>query len=292
METPSVYDRFNKWARTSVTLKLISIGILILILLIPTSMLTSLIRERQAIRDEATNEVSSKWGMQQTIGGPVLTIPYKETVKNENGHFENVVRYAHFLPDLVNINGTVLPEKRYRGIYVVMLYKAKLHVSGTFSCPDFKKLNFVEGDMLMNDATIAVGIPDLKGINESIQIKINDTSYFFGPGIPDADIFFSGISFKFPLKKDSLYHFNFDVSINGSTSLTFLPFGKETNVKLSSPWRSPSFEGSFLPDLRTVNDSGFTAHWQVLQLNRNYPQQGTVLLFLPLQIPGCLQHLC
>ncbi len=90
METPSVYDRFNKWARTSVTLKLISIGILILILLIPTSMLTSLIKERQAIRDDATNEVSSKWGMQQTIGGPVLTVPYTELVKNDNGYLSPI----------------------------------------------------------------------------------------------------------------------------------------------------------------------------------------------------------
>lgn len=275
MENVSLFDRFNKWARTSVTLKLISIGILILILLIPTSMLTSLIRERQQVRDDATNEVSSKWGGQQTIGGPVITVPYTETVKDDKGFIEKEIHYAHFLPDQLNITGTVKPEKRYRGIYVVMLYKAQLHVSGSFSYPDFKQLSISESDLLPADATIAVGIPDLKGINESITMKVNDTAYAFGPGIPDGDIFYSGISFKFPLKNDSIYHFDFDVSINGSTSLSFLPFGKETNVQINSTWESPSFEGSFLPDNRNINDSGFTATWKVLQLNRNYPQQGT-----------------
>ena len=162
MDNPSILDRFNKWARTSVTLKLISIGILILILLIPTSMLTSLIRERQNIRDNATDEVSSKWGLQQTIGGPVISVPYKETVKDENGFIEEVTRYAHFLPDQVNITGTVLPEKRYRGIYVVMLYKVQLHVSGSFSHPDFDLLNIAVSDLLPADAFMSVGIPDLR----------------------------------------------------------------------------------------------------------------------------------
>lgn len=275
MDNPSIIDRFNKWARTSVTLKLISIGILILLLLIPTSMLTSLIRERQHIRDTATDEVSSKWGLQQTIGGPVISVPYKETVKNENGYIEQVTRYAHFLPDQIKITGTMEPEKRYRGIYVVMLYKAQLHVSGRFSRPEFSKLSIAAESLMPEDAIVSVGIPDLKGINESISMKLNNRLYAFGPGIPGDDIFHSGISFPFALPNDSVYDFEFDISINGSTSLSFLPFGKETEVSISSPWSSPSFEGAFLPDNRSVHDSGFTAKWKVLQLNRNYPQFGT-----------------
>ena len=83
MEKISTFERLNNWAKRSVTLKLISIGILILILLIPTSMLTSLIYERQSIRDSAIQEVSSKWGQQQTFGGPVLSIPYTIVVKDD-----------------------------------------------------------------------------------------------------------------------------------------------------------------------------------------------------------------
>ena len=71
---PSLFEKLNAWARRSITLKLISIGILILLLLIPSSMIQSLIYERESIRDEAVSEVSSKWGNAQTIGGPVLTI--------------------------------------------------------------------------------------------------------------------------------------------------------------------------------------------------------------------------
>ncbi|MBX7140357.1 MAG: cell envelope integrity protein CreD [Chitinophagales bacterium] len=274
MENTSLLDRINNWAKRSVMLKLLIIGILILILLIPTSMLSSLIYERQGVRDEATRDVSSKWGLQQTIGGPMITVPFEERVKNENGNIETVMQHAHFLPDELTITGEMIPEKRYRGIYVVMLYKAKLHITGTFSYPDFGELNLNPADCHLDEAYISLGIPDLKGINDAVNMTIGDSSFSFGPGIPDHEIFNSGISFKFPLQQKQSFNFTLDVNLNGSTSLAFLPFGKETRVELRSPWGTPSFEGTFLPDTRTVTDSGFTAQWKVLQLNRNYPQQG------------------
>src|SRR5689334_15081878 len=107
MEKISLFDRINNWIKRSVTIKLFSIGILILILLIPTSMLESLIRERQDVRDSAIDEESSKWGGRQTIGGPVLTIPYNILFKDDKGNIETVKRYAHFLPEQLNIDGKV-----------------------------------------------------------------------------------------------------------------------------------------------------------------------------------------
>ncbi len=275
MEKHSVFERINNWARRSITLKLISIGILILILLIPTSMLTSLIYERQNIRDSAIEEVSSKWGNRQTFGGPVLSIPYTSTVRDAKGNSETIIRYAHFLPEQININGILSPEKRYRGIYVVVLYNSKLHVTGKFNYPDINALDIPENNYLYKDAFISLGITDMKGINEAVNLKLNDTTYSFNPGLPTHDIFTSGISFKIDLEKQTEFNFEFDLNLNGSTSINFLPLGKETNVALQSNWNNPSFEGSFLPDKRAINAQGFSANWKVLQLNRNYPQQGT-----------------
>lgn len=274
MEKISTFERLNNWAKRSVTLKLISIGILILILLIPTSMLTSLIYERQSIRDNAIQEVSSKWGQQQTFGGPVVSVPYTVAVKDEKGQVATEIRYAHFLPDQLNITGIVTPEKRYRGIYVVVLYTTKLHVSGKFSHPNIQALNLSESSCMFKDASISLGIPDMKGINDAINFKMNDSTYSFNPGLTSHDIFSSGTSFEFDLSKYKDFNFEFDINLNGSTSLSFLPFGKETNVSLQSTWDSPSFEGSFLPAKRNINANGFSANWKILQLNRNYPQQG------------------
>ena len=274
MEKASLFDRFNNWIKRSVTIKLFSIGFLILILLIPTAMLQSLIRERQDVRDSAIEEVSGKWGGKQIIGGPIITVPYLIQLKDKNGNIETDRRYAHFLPDLLNISGSVMPEKRTRGIYVVVLYNTLLHVSGKFSVPDFKETGVGESSFLPEEAFVSIGIPDLKGVNENVVMKLGESSLTFGPGIPNHDILVSGISVKCPLSKVAGQDFSFDLNLNGSAHLSFIPFGKETTVKLKSAWGSPGFEGSFLPDERTVSDDGFTASWKVLQLNRNYPQQG------------------
>jgi inner membrane protein len=45
-------------------------------------------------------------------------------------------------------------------------------------------------------------------------------------------------------------------------------------VTIESPWGTPSFVGTSLPDERQITDKGFKAVWEELHLNRNYPQQG------------------
>lgn len=274
MEKQSLFDKINHWAKGSVTLKILTIGILILLLLIPSAMLESLIHERQRIRDSAIREVSSKWGEAQTIGGPVLTIPFKYRFINDKGLEEIKIQYAHFLPEDLEIKGTINPEKRYRGIYVVILYNTLLKVSGYFNYPDFSTLTIPSSDLMLKDAFLSVGITDMKGIKDKIQLKQKGASRDFNPGIVTSDIFHSGVSIPIDLTTHETIPFDFNINLNGSTTLNFLPFGKETRISLASPWDNPAFEGSFLPDEREVNDQGFTASWKVLQLNRNYPQQG------------------
>lgn len=274
MSTPSTLDRFNSWARNSVSLKLIAIGFLILLLLIPSSMIDSLIYERMSLRDEATEEVSAKWGGRQTLGGPVLTVPYYTLVKNEQGKTETQLAYAHFLPDELEIEGQLSPEKRYRGIYVAVLYNAKLMIKGRFDALNFDALPLGKESLRLQDAFLSFQVTDMKGIRENIRATIGGKEYNFEPGISSADVFQSGISIPFPIGDSPIGDFAFEMDLNGSSEINFLPFGKETRVALRSTWGNPSFDGAFLPDERKVTEQGFAAKWRVLQLNRNYPQQG------------------
>ena len=238
-------------------------------------MLTSLIGERESVRNAALDEVSAKWGGSQTLGGPVLSLPYRTHRKDERGKAETVVRYAHFLPDRIDVVGNVVPEERSRGIYTVVLYNTQLRFQGSFSPPQFELLNIPKGDLMPEDAFISLGITDPKGIKEDISFRLNDRNYAFSPGLPTNDLFGSGISFPVRLNGQKSYPFDFRLDLNGSRHLRFLPFGKETTVALTSPWDNPSFEGAFLPDQQLITPEGFKARWKVLQLNRDYPQQGT-----------------
>ena len=68
--------------------------------------------------------------------------------------------------------------------------------------------------------------------------------------------------------------FSFDLTINGSESLKFIPIGKETTASMTSNWHSPSFDGNYLPidDTKEITADGFKASWQVLQINRQFEQ--------------------
>lgn len=280
----SLWERVNDWVKRSVMLKLLITGFLTLCLLIPANRVQNLIQERQQTRDEATREVSSSWGTAQTVGGPLLTVPYRRTNTDEKGKVTTSTAFAHFLPSTLTVSGNVTPEKRYRGIYVVMLYRAGLTLSGTFERPDFSKFDIPESAVLWKDAFVSMGITDLRGIQEAVGLTWNGAAVPSNPGTISDDVFASGI--HAPVAVDPAMakpiSFSATLQLNGSSELLFLPFGRETRVALTSAWGTPSFTGAFLPDKREVTPSGFSAEWRVLHYNRNYPQAG-LGAFIPRQ---------
>ncbi|MBD3244482.1 MAG: cell envelope integrity protein CreD [Candidatus Moranbacteria bacterium] len=269
------------------SLKLLIGGLLILVFLILANMVETMVKERQERKYEAIEEVGSKWGEDQILAGPVLTVPYKKNMgQNEKGEHIFQTDYINFLPNNLDIKGDVNSKILKRGIFEIVTYNSKLFFSGDFKNLNFEKYNIKKENVLADQAVISVFIPDMRGINETVKLKWNNRDFDFNPGIGDKEgnvIFnpknrlykFSGISTRVPLTlqdTDQSDDFYFELDLNGSKELSFLPFGKQTNVAVNSDWPYPSFDGAFLPDEREVNDSGFSANWKILQLNRGYPQ--------------------
>lgn len=274
----SAFDRFKSWVRNSISLRIVTIAILVLILLIPTSMIESLIREREYTRENVIDEVSGKWGREQTLVGPVLTIPYKSYTRNSDDKLVETTGYAHFLPEALEIYGELSPEVRYRSIYEAVVYGSSMMVRGVFPAPDFTELDVDPKYIQWEDASVSLGISDMRGIEEQVTLKWNTNSYDFNPGVESTDVISSGISTRVqvvPNDSAESYGFSLDLNLNGSKELNFTPVGKETQVSIRSPWTTPSFDGAFLPDERKVEAIGFAASWRVLHLNRNFPQQWT-----------------
>jgi inner membrane protein len=257
----------------SATMKVLAIGLLVLVLLIPMFMVSDLMYEREQRHDDVVREISEKWGARQTITGPFLTIPYKQYYKDEDKTLKYLIRHIYVLPQHLNIEGDMTPHIRYRSIYEAVLYNTKLSFSGHFVLPQTHLLN-VDGDHILWDkATLSVGLSDMIGIQDNITIHLNDQVYRVSSGLPTTAIARSGISSAVQLKESKKkYTFSLAMNLNGSEQLRFIPIAEETNVKLRSSWASPSFNGSFLPVLREVSEQGFSASWKVLHLNRNFPQ--------------------
>jgi inner membrane protein len=127
---------------------------------------------------------------------------------------------------------------------------------------------------LLDKAFLTMGLSDLKGIEKQLNIQLNNQSYQFRPGVISTDVCSAGVHTPIALGLDTTkMKFNTQISLKGSQYLHVVPIGENTDVSLSSSWPSPSFEGNFLPDQRKVSEKGFEANWNVLHLNRNYPQQ-------------------
>jgi inner membrane protein len=266
---------FNSWARTSITFKMLIIGILVLVLLIPTNMVESLIRERESTRNDAVKEVASKWGLEQTIGTPVISIPYYMQKTDANGHKQTYIHYAHILPNDVQIESKVTPENKKRGLHEIILYNTQTKIKGTFKSEIDKLQQKTNNGLRLEQAHIQLGISDLKGLKDIVSFSIDGNEGIeFNPGVPNNDIYYSGMSFPINLTDKTDFAFECNLNLNGSTSLHFQPYGKKTSVELNATWGNPSFEGYFLPDFSKITDTSTYATWKILQLNRNYPQYG------------------
>ena len=267
--------------RNDLSVKIVLIGLLILILLIPIAMVRGVISERSRNAQDAIREVQDKWSNAQTVTGPYLEIPFEEEVTSvsyennqEKTQIRKIRKSLYVLPENLDISGTLETEILRRGPYEIVVYKTPLELSGTFALPQDKKSR--DRKYLLSQASLSIGLSDLRGISEQITVDWDGTPLPCHSGLPANSIAATGVTTDLPdLQAGDTVRFSVRLHLKGSQSMQFAPLGRTTRVRLASDCPTPSFNGSFLPEQRDVTDSGFTAAWKVLNLNRNYPQNFT-----------------
>ena len=258
------------------TLKAIVAFVLILILMIPMAFIHELLVERQLRQEEVRREVSQKWAGAQRLTGPILILPYRgEPVKDQNGNITGYETARLFiLPDSLNIQGSITPHLRHRSIFDVTVYQADLQVSGHFNLPDLAKIPL--DAFFPEEACIFFGLDDFRGLETQLKIQWGEACLEFAADAPPTGFRENGLYAPLRLPLSALLQprdFNMNLSIKGSESLMFTPLGKTNHTEIQSTWDKPSFDGHFLPNPQAqISEEGFEAQWNVLYLNRNYPQ--------------------
>lgn len=302
----NIFERFNLWIEESITVKLFSIGFLVIILLIPSSWIADLMEEREGRAESVMQEVAEKWSLSQTVSGPILVIPYKTTEKVDRGKNgieirEKTERY-YFLPDKLDIQGKVDPKVLQRGIFDAAVYNSSLNMTADFAAPNFAALGVADDQVLWSQAYMILSIADLRGINENPVVKVGGSTKETEPsnnlGVAVQESSVQQLSYdedqeeakSLPVRSGSkgiIAKLNWasaadfkgnttlSLALKGSKSLQFIPTGKTTIVNLAGAWGNPSFDGEFIPESRHVDEKGFTAMWKVLNYNRPFAQQWT-----------------
>jgi inner membrane protein len=288
LNTPRIPALAGFLKRCSTLFKMVGVALLIALLLIPLGMIRSVLQERLERRNEAVADITSKWGRDQSLVGPVLVVPYRHPVKSwrdkptPHGGYERVevtemmLAHACFLPAKLAVNGTVSPKYLRRGIYQAVVYTGALDIAAEFARPDFAGLRIDERNVLWDEAVVTFAIPDLRGVKETLQLQWGDKSVALWPGCKLKG-FPTGVFAGINGLRDGAGAIpaRLQLSLNGSGGVNFVPIGAQTTVRLSSSWPDPSFQGAFLPTDRKVTPAGFEATWQISYYGRDYAQQWT-----------------
>ncbi|WP_132056025.1 cell envelope integrity protein CreD [Pseudocnuella soli] len=274
MNLPTTTERIPQDNR--ILVKGVIIGLLVLLLLIPTFFVTGVIEEREDRQRQAVQEVSAKWAGRQNLTGPMLVLPFMQTVSTDSaGRTKKVKQLAYFLPSDLAVTTRIRPQQRSQGIFKVMLYESQNDLSGRFDSLDLEQLNINPAAVLWQEAFVQFSLSDPKGLNEELAMQWGGRSITFSAAGQDAT---GGSRMVAPLKISALsdlkqVSFSGRIHLNGSESMYLTPVGRSTTFTVQSAWPHPSFTGAILPQQTAVSDSGFSATWKSMAHKRSFPQQ-------------------
>ncbi|WP_129782087.1 cell envelope integrity protein CreD [Peristeroidobacter soli] len=258
----------------SVTFKAVLIGVIVLLLLMPLEMLRSVVTERAGLREQAYQRVAEGWGGELTVGGPMLIVPTERKAIIDNVE-RTVRRDVYLMP--AKLDGAVQvkldPQPRYVGIYAVPVYLSTLRLQGDFDFVSLRpQLEQTGVTYLWSQSRLRLPISSVRSLREIQHATFAGQPVKLGPATPGVHMGIEARVDLSQLQQSPTAAFDFGTVVAGSRAVSLLPLGGTTTVSMSSDWPHPSFQGAFLPSERTITANGFSARWQVLELNRSYGQ--------------------
>jgi inner membrane protein len=248
--------------------KIAMLIILILLLLIPITMIRSLVIERSHRAADAERSIMEAWGSEFELYGPIIRIPIIEGVHRTTNKF------LWITPKEVNIQADFSAEKKRRGIFSVALFSGDVSLTGSFTFERVRGELKESQELYPQQAEIIIGLTNPKSLRKIIKADWNGSELFFRPGNRNFSFNYlssNGINASSPFDMEGENTFDIQISIQGGKSLRTLPIGELTRTSVRSDWPSPSFQGASLPITYTLSESGFEAEWEVSYLSRSIP---------------------
>ncbi len=186
----------------------------------------------------------------QRLTGPVMVVPYRKTVRewklNEklNKRYEEtreVRGRLYFLPERFELDGRVQTELRARGIYQARLFHADNRISGRFVLPEQWGIKENFADYRFEPAFLAVGISDIRGIENALKLELGSQRLEFAPGT-HVEWLGEGVHVALPeqdSKTPAALDFAFDLRLQGTEQLQVVPVGKTSQVTLGLQLAAP-----------------------------------------------------
>jgi inner membrane protein len=263
----------NPYKSNQLMSKLLILAVLMVVSWVATMFVRGVIQEREGTQEAAANEISEQWGRPQVIAGPVITIPVEKTSVTSTGERVVDTITLTLLPQKLSYESQVASQLLTRGVYDTPVYTTTIKGSGNFDLKDIDIKSSADTKILWDQAVVSVNVSDTRGISSMFDLAINNSKYQMLPSSKFSTLDESGVHTKIIIDPDQPgYTFSFEMPLKGSREVSFLPLGEETNVVVKSDWHAPSFTGEFLPEERSINESGFEATWKITSYGKGLPQ--------------------
>jgi inner membrane protein len=264
----------------SISIKALVIAVLTVLMLWPLSRVQSLVSERQALQHQAYDVIAAGFGGSQIVGAPIVSVDTQErsVVVDPLTKISSEVWAAgpplHLLPDDVRIASDVAVEVRSKGIYSVPVYVSKIVITGEFTPEAIVRVLAPNVDMrvLPTHAVLQLPLSGVKYLRAVTRFEVGGQSLHATSGEVAG---FAALTAPIEIQsidRARTLAFSIEFEVAGSDSLHFLPLGSNTSVTTRVAWPHPDFDGAFFPISHEVSDRGYSANWQVLELNRAIPQ--------------------
>jgi inner membrane protein len=253
--------------KSNVMIRLLVLLGLFALLAISLAFIRGAVSDRKNYRDQVVADVARTTAGEQTLLGPVLVIPYSradEAPAVRDGqarpriHDEKIIH-----PESLEVSTNVGVETRHRGIHRAQVYRATNHITATFSIPPKLGIENARALSAEGPARAILGVSDSRGLHRPPSMRWDGVTMDVVPGT-GATWLAQGIQAEagnLIAERVRRVRVEADLELIGTNRIALVPVGASTRVKMDANWPDPSFEGSFLPDTRSVSSRGFQAQW-------------------------------
>jgi len=291
--------------QNKLAVKIALIAFIAIVLLVPITLISGKISERQHYRHEAENSIEKNWTGAQQIMSPVLVQGYEMVRPGKTiGEFntqENpkpVEKRAHYIPlQAVQISADVSTSLRNKGIYAIPVYQADIAINGSIPTQTIQQqlaqIESSKGFVKFLPAYIALHISDARGVSGQPALTWKDKQYPIMPGSGLAtlssglrsvlgEIYDQQDGAKRGPDTTQNVEVNLAFQLRGMSSLSFIPASLNTEIKMRANWPHPEFTGAFLPTAHNISSAGFSSEWEVNEFSSNVVDK----------LRACEKHLC
>lgn len=271
------------------------VGGLVLLLLIPLMLIRGTVQERERYRDQAIERVAQSRAGAQSLIGPVRVLPWTQESEVEvvgptglkTRELQKEQGYDLQMPARLRVQGEMRPDERRVGLFRVPVYSWHARVQAEFTDSEYKPV----AGRSYGQPYLALGIADVRGLVGSPNLRVDGRSVALQAGARALEATSKGLHAPLRMQGDAGSgvladgrKVELEFVLDGTRTLSVVPLGDDTRVDIASTWPHPQFSGSFSPNERSIDVSGFKASWAVSslasaaqeQLRRSLHSNGTV----------------